>query len=468
MKPEEKARLTIDKKLIESGWVIQDVKSLNLSASLGVAVREFPTSTGPMDYALFIEGVPVGVIEAKKTDEGENITAVEGQSSRYANSTFKWIKSICRIRFAYEASDKLTRFTDYNDIKYRSRTVFSFHRPETLNALLKQADTIRNNMKHFPEFDPTGFRKCQITAIENLDKSFADNRPKALVQMATGAGKTFTAITAAYRLLKYSKMNRILFLVDTKGLGEQAECEFLAYRPTDDNRSFSQIYGVHRLRSSYIPDGVQICISTIQRMYSILKGDELDESAEETSFNEFVTADSKAPKEVVYNEKYPPEFFDVIIIDTGSNILDYTISALLTASDILALSTCDVVSAKRIDGVLEDILLNVDGFDRGKMRLLVNKYDPAFNISPDELSGVLQMPLVGIIPDCREITNVNNGGNSVFYGNTKSADKQKAFANAVRIVAKRMLELDAGDHIAHSKFEDNRGQGFFSNLFRRK
>lgn len=160
--------------------------------------------------------------------------------------------------------------------------------------------------------------------------------------------------------------------------------------------------------------------------------------------------------------------FDVIIIDTGSNILDYTISALLTASDILALSTCDVVSAKRIDGVLEDILLNVDGFDRGKMRLLVNKYDPAFNISPDELSGVLQMPLVGIIPECREITNVNNGGNSVFYGNTKSADKQKAFANAVRIVAKRMLELDAGDHIAQTRFEDNRGQGFFSSLFRRK
>ena len=315
MKPEEKARLTIDKKLIEAGWIIQDVKSLNLSASLGVAVREFPTSTGPVDYALFIEGVPVGVIEAKKTDEGENITAVEGQSSRYANSTFKWIKSIYRIRFAYEATDKLTRFTDYNDIKYRSRTVFSFHRPETLNALLKQADTVRNNMKHFPEFDPTGFRKCQITAIENLDKSFADNRSKALVQMATGAGKTFTAITAAYRLLKYGKMNRILFLVDTKGLGEQAEREFLAYRPTDDNRSFSQIYGVHRLKSSYIPDGVQICISTIQRMYSILKGDEIDESVEETSFNEFVTADSKAPKEVVYNEKYSPEFFDCIIVD---------------------------------------------------------------------------------------------------------------------------------------------------------
>lgn len=160
--------------------------------------------------------------------------------------------------------------------------------------------------------------------------------------------------------------------------------------------------------------------------------------------------------------------FDVIIIDTGSNILDYTISALLTATDILALSTCDVVSAKRIDGVLEDILLNVEGFDRGKMRLLVNKYDPAFNISPDELSGVLQMPLVGIIPDCREITNVNNSGNSVFCGNTKGADKQKAFASAVRIIAKRLLELDAGDHIAKANFEENKRQRLFSSIFRRK
>ncbi len=315
MKPEDKARITIDKKLIESGWTIQDVKSLNLSASLGIAVREFPTSTGPVDYALFLEGIPVGVIEAKKSELGENITSVESQSARYATSTFKWIKNEYRIRFAYEATDKLTRFTDYDDIKYRSRTVFSFHRPETLLALLKQPDTIRNNMKRFPKFDPTGFRKCQITAIENLDTSFADNRPKALVQMATGAGKTFTAITAAYRLLKYGKMNRILFLVDTKGLGEQVEREFLAYKPTDDPRPFSQLYGVHRLKSSYIPDGVQICISTIQRMYSILKGEELNESAEEISFNEYVTADSKAPKEVVYNEKYPPEFFDCIIVD---------------------------------------------------------------------------------------------------------------------------------------------------------
>lgn len=315
MTPEQEARIVIDEKLKMSGWQVQNVNQLNLLAGLGVAVREFPTSTGPVDYVLFINGEPVGVIEAKKSSAGENITVVEEQSSRYANSTFKWINRDHSIRFAYEATDKLVKFTDYKDIKYRSRKVFSFHRPEYLESLLQASDTIRNNMKHFPPLDPVGFRDCQINAINNMDVSFADNRPRALVQMATGAGKTFTAITEAYRLLKYGKMNRILFLVDTKSLGEQAEREFLAYTPSDDTRSFSQLYGVRRLKSSYIPNDVQICISTIQRMYSILKEEDLDESTEEESFNEYVTVDSKAPKEVVYNEKYPPEFFDCIIID---------------------------------------------------------------------------------------------------------------------------------------------------------
>lgn len=315
MTPEEKARCVIDNNLRQSGWIIQDLNRLNLSASLGVAVREFPTSTGEVDYALFVDGRPVGVVEAKRSEAGQSITDVEVQSGRYAKSSFKWVKNDYTIRFVYEATDKLIRFTDYNDVKYRSRTVFSFHRPETLFEWVRQPDTLRNNMKHFPPLDVKGFRKCQINAINNLEKSFADNRPKALVQMATGAGKTFTAITASYRLLKYGNMKRILFLVDTKGLGEQAEREFLAYTPNDDPRSFSQIYGVRRLKSSYIPNDVQICISTIQRMYSILKEEELDEAAEETSFSEYVTAESKAPKEVVYNEKYPPEFFDCIIVD---------------------------------------------------------------------------------------------------------------------------------------------------------
>ena len=315
MSPEEKARQKIDARLIQSGWLIQDLAAINPMASLGVAVREFPTSTGPVDYALFVAGRPVGVVEAKKDSMGENITTVERQTGRYANSTFKYVNGDLSIRFAYEATGELTRFTDYRDEKYRSRPVFSFHRPETLRDLLAQPDTLRNNLKRVPAFDTTGFRKCQITALQNLDVSFADNRPKALVQMATGAGKTFTAITAVYRLLKYGRMKRVLFLVDTKSLGEQAEREFLAYRPNDDNRSFSELYGVRRLKNSYIPGDVQVCISTIQRMYSILKGEELDESVEDESMFEQSSAHSPPAKEVVYNEKYPPEFFDCIIVD---------------------------------------------------------------------------------------------------------------------------------------------------------
>ena len=324
MTPEEQARRQIDARLEQSGWVIQDMKtSFDPSAAPGVAVREYPTSTGPVDYALFVDGKPVGVVEAKKDSEGQNITGVEAQSGRYAASSLKHVKIDYRIRFVYEATGKLTHFTDFNDINYRSREVFSFHRPETLSLLISQSEkwlkdglptTIRNHMKRFPPLDMTGFRDCQITAIHNLDNSFADNKPRALVQMATGAGKTFTAITAAYRLLKYGRMKRILFLVDTKSLGEQAEREFRRYQPNDDSQQFPEIYGVYRLKSSTIPD-VQIYISTIQRMYSILKGEELDESTEETSLFENAAADQQPVKQVVYNAKVPPEFFDCIIVD---------------------------------------------------------------------------------------------------------------------------------------------------------
>jgi type I restriction enzyme R subunit len=157
-------------------------------------------------------------------------------------------------------------------------------------------------------------RDCQITAITNLEKSLKEQRPKALVQMATGSGKTFTAITSVYRLLKYAKAKRVLFLVDTKNLGEQAETEFRSYTAQEDNRLFTELYGVTRLNSSFIPNDSQVYISTIQRMYSILKETDLDESAEEENPNETAFL-AKEPVPVGYNEKVPIEFFDFIIID---------------------------------------------------------------------------------------------------------------------------------------------------------
>lgn len=312
MKPEQKARGVIDKQLKAAGWVIQDNDQMDLGVSLGVAVREFHTSTGPVDYALFVEGKPVGVVEAKEARKGGGITSVEQQSSRYIHSSFLGDYSSESVRFAYEATGIVTRFTDFADIKPRSRGVYCFHRPETLQYLIRQgANTIRNNFQHFPELDPTGLRKCQIEALEGLDSSFATNKPRALVQMATGAGKTFTAISSTYRLLKYGKMKRVLFLVDTRNLGQQAEREFQAFKPTDDQRQFSDIYGVTRLHSPYIPKDSTVYISTIQRLYSILCGKPIKDADEETSG----AGSDGGEKEVRYNKNVPPEFFDCIIVD---------------------------------------------------------------------------------------------------------------------------------------------------------
>lgn len=176
------------------------------------------------------------------------------------------------LPFVYESTGSLTRFTDYRDPKPRSRPIFSFHKPETFRDWLKKAKTLRERLLDLPSLPEQCLRECQIKAIKNLEISFKENRPRALIQMATGAGKTFTAITFIYRLLKYCNAKRILFLVDTRNLGEQAEQEFMAYTPNDDNRKFTELYNVQRLKSSYVATDSQVCISTIQRLYSILKG----------------------------------------------------------------------------------------------------------------------------------------------------------------------------------------------------
>ena len=311
--PEQKARLRIDEMLTASGWAIQEKTKINFSVSPGIAVCEYDTDKGPADYILFVDKIPVGVIEAKKLEEAQNITVHEEQAHDYATAKLRWFKDNQPLPFVYESTGEVTRFTDYRDPKPRSRAVFSFHRPETLREWYSQADTLRRRLQHLTPLPTQGLRDCQFKAINNLETSFADNRPRALIQMATGAGKTFTAITTIYRLLKYAKAKRILFLVDTKNLGEQAETEFMAYTPIDDKRKFTELYNVQRLQSSVIDPNSQVCISTIQRMYSILQGEEMDERAEETSLNEL--SQQKKPVEVAYNPRIPIEFFDFIIID---------------------------------------------------------------------------------------------------------------------------------------------------------
>jgi type I restriction enzyme R subunit len=249
--PEQIARDNIDRQLNDCGWIIQNKKQINLTAGLGVAVTEYQTEIGPADYVLFVDGKPVGVIEAKKEEEGVRLTVYEDQSKDYADSKLKYLNND-PLPFVYESTGTLTRFTDYRDPKPRSGPVFAFHRPETFREWLKRGNSLRQRVSDIPSLQTAGLRDCQIVAINNLEDSFRRNQPKALIQMATGSGKTFTAITSIYRLLTYAKAKRVLFLVDTKNLGEQAEQEFMAYMPNDDNRKFSELYGVHRLKSSFV------------------------------------------------------------------------------------------------------------------------------------------------------------------------------------------------------------------------
>jgi type I restriction enzyme R subunit len=312
--PEQIARDQIDAKLAEAGWHVQDKDKIDFNAGQGIAVREYPTDIGPADYVLFVDRRAVGVIEAKADKSGQNITTVEEQAEAYAAANLKWVKNKERLRFVYESTGIITRFTDTCDPSPRSREVFTFYRPEAMGECLSKPKSLRARLHDIPPVNPAGFRACQITAIENLEESFKGDRPRALVQMATGSGKTYTAITSVYQLLKYADAKRILFLVDTKNLGQQAEQEFMSYLPNDDNRKFTELYNVQLLNSPFIASSSQVCISTIQRMYSILKDEPLDESAEEENPAERLVR-PKQPLPVVYNRKIPPEFFDFIVID---------------------------------------------------------------------------------------------------------------------------------------------------------
>jgi len=311
--PEQRARDQIDRMLVAANWVVQDWKQINLGESHGIAVREHPTDTGPADYILFVDRKAVGVIEAKKDET--ILTAHEDQTLRYAQSQLKWRMEEEPLPFLFEATSQVIHFTDGRDPAPRAREIFHFFKPETLAEWTNQTDSLRMRLANdLPELPTENLRDCQISAITGLEKSLADNHPRALIQMATGSGKTFTAITAIYRLLKFAGAKRILFLVDTRNLGKQAFQEFHAYTPPDDKRFFPELHNVQRLSSNTIDAHAEVCISTIQRMYSILSGHPIDESAEDIPLAEVQTLE-KQPKLVQYNASVPVENFDFIVID---------------------------------------------------------------------------------------------------------------------------------------------------------
>lgn len=334
-KDELTTRIDIDAQLELAGWIVQDKKRVNLHESLGVVVREFGTETGPADYMLFIAGKACGVIEAKR--EGANLGHVAEQSARYAISQTKhirrWAANDEPLPFLYEATNHEIRFRDKRDPKPKSRNLFHFHRPETLKDSLEQSDTFRARLQQIPALNEKGLRGCQIDAVHGIEASLKQGHSRTLLQMATGAGKTFTACTQVYRLAKFAKAKRVLFLVDRGNLGRQALKEFQQYTTPDDGRKFTELYNAHILGPGGIGNEIKVTISTIQRMYSQLSGKTLDEDIEELSSYEmdFDMASDSTTREVRYNPAIPIETFDIIIIDEchrsiynlWSQVLDY-------------------------------------------------------------------------------------------------------------------------------------------------
>jgi len=311
--PEELARETIDQLFEKAGWIVQHYKELNLGAGLGVAVAYFPLKTGEADYLLFVGRKAIGVIEAKA--EGITLSGVTQQSDKYLEGISETIPCYQNpLPFAYESTGVETFFRNTKDSEFKSRRVFSFHKPETLLDWIEEETSLRNRLKQIPALNTKGLRDCQIEAVTNLEQSFSANRERALIQMATGSGKTFAAITFIYRLIKFSKAKRILFLVDRGNLGRQTLKEFQQYITPDDGRKFTELYNVQHLKSNTLDPVCKVCITTIQRLYSMLRGeDDFDPENEELSLYN-IMPDGRM-KDVSYNKKIPIEYFDFIVTD---------------------------------------------------------------------------------------------------------------------------------------------------------
>ena len=318
--PEERARVMIDRLLAASGWAVQDAARANLSAGHGVAIREFILEPphGRVDYLCYVDGKAAGTIEAKP--EGYPLISVEPQTAQYVGGLPKdlptWGDS---LPFSYESTGSQTRFTNWLDPEPRGREVFTFHRPETLAAWLDERQraperaTLRSRLQQMPPLEMGLLWPPKDVAITNLERSLAENRPRALIQMATGSGKTLLAAFAAYRLVKFAGARRVLFLVDRANLGRQTLKEFQGFTTPDDGRKFTELYNVQRLSSNVIDPVSRVTITTIQRLYSIMRGEpELDEEIDEHSSYELSGPDA-AP--VVYSPALPIEFFDFVIVD---------------------------------------------------------------------------------------------------------------------------------------------------------
>ncbi|WP_454117056.1 type I restriction endonuclease subunit R [Microbacterium aurum] len=320
---EARARKLIDEQLNAAGWLVQDRKDLNLFAGPGIAVREviMAAGHGRVDYLLYVDKKVVGVIEAKPV--GTTLSGVEWQSAMYATGlpeahVKRAITIAGRLPFVFEASGTETHFTNGYDPSPRARRIFAIPQPAALARRVREAaenpnaPTWRARVHDVPDLDRSSLRPAQIDAVEGVERSLREQRfSRSLIQMATGAGKTYTAVTEAYRLLTYGGFNRVLFLVDRNNLADQTFAEFQNYRAPGDGRRFTELYPVAKLSSAGMLASSSVVISTIQRVHRVLQGKEVDDR-DDPGIDDFVP---DTPVSVSYNPAMPPEAFDLVIVD---------------------------------------------------------------------------------------------------------------------------------------------------------
>jgi len=306
MKPEEKARVKIDQMFEDAGWKVvdRDFYSPTITAA---AIREgLLEGNREADYFLFLNGKAVGVLEAKRKEVNVASDWVSDQAERYTRYVPKCYQAFARpLPFIYLSNGENTYFRDCRIEDSDLEEINRIHTPKEMVKMLG----INDPYAGLPTLKKKGLRDCQYEAITELENSFRAGQNRALIVLATGAGKTYTACLAAYRFLAYTPMKRILFLVDRNNLGKQAEGEFGMFRLTENGDPFNTIYTVNRLKSNKVPSDSNVVISTIQRLFSLLTGQEIvdnDDDDEDTTTGEV---------QLTGNLQLPPDFFDIIIID---------------------------------------------------------------------------------------------------------------------------------------------------------
>ena len=308
MTPEQKARKVIDKLFSNAGWQVldRDHYAPNISA---VALEEgLLNGNLEADYLLFLNGKAVGVLEAKKESVDVSADWVKAQAENYVRKVPPTYQTIAKpLPLIYLSNGKTVLFKNGNIPESEYEGINRIHTPKEITRMLG----LTEEYSALPTLKKQGLRDCQFEAITELEKSFRSGQNRALMVLATGAGKTYTACLAAYRFLSYTPMRRVLFLVDRNNLGKQAEGEFGMFRLTETGDPFNTIFSVNRLRSGKIPSDSNVVISTIQRLFSLLKGEDVTDSDDDENYNDDESNIISLPE----NPNLPPDFFDLIIID---------------------------------------------------------------------------------------------------------------------------------------------------------